>query len=544
MMVGLDDAVKQGTKEGIEESIEQTIKQSSKQIIEESMTTATKSSLEATFGRQIPKSYLDATGEQLTKSGAEKFYRTSVRRMIREGGENGPKQALEATVKALGVSQAEAAEIVVGNLGVQLSRQGADEAVQAALKASGRSLKEIICATPSVIRGFLRSVYDNAIRLGKNPKQALRQTKKLKESIAFKRAALVLGVPAAGAVIIGAGYSIYNIVSDMGSAASNPSEEQAETQAEEPPSTPSQVIGQSIIGLSAIGIGGIALLSVMALGGKKDKAVAASEEGDFVCADCGLVFVGDKPDVCDDCGCTDIQPMLQDKGWDPRDVHNPWKTPPEDDQTRIRRRLRKDPVPKIRMDPSDRYDELMRERRERRDRLLERMRRREQGRFKIPRVPEEDDEDDDDDDDDMGGFGFDQIPDPWFEDQLDDMVEEAVGKMRDDGMAIGPVKRISPEGYGLSTKILTDAEEAEACDLARLFYEDNEEEIREVMAEARMEYHDLDKALELPGYIPVELDWESWWNQRNPFPDKSRHQRNSLRTHFKMCLQELIKQMR
>jgi hypothetical protein len=116
--------------------------------------------------------------------------------------------------------------------------------------------------------------------------------------------------------------------------------------------------------------------------------------------------------------------------------------------------------------------------------------------------------------------------------------------MRDDGMAIGPVKRISPEGYGLSTKILTDAEEAEACDLARLFYEDNEEEIREVMAEARMEYHDLDKALELPGYIPVELDWESWWNQRNPFPDKSRHQRNSLRTHFKMCLQELIKQMR
>ena len=267
MMVGLDDAVKQ------------TIKQSSKQIIEESMIAATKSSLEATFGRQIPKSYLNATGEQLTKSGAEKFYRTSIRRMIREGGENGPKQALEATVKALGVTPAKAADIVVGNLGVQLSRQGANEAVQAALKASGRSLKEIICATPSVIRGFLKSVYDNAIRLGKNPKQALRQTKKLKESIAFKRAALVLGIPAAGAVIIGAGYSAYNIFSDMRSAAS---EEQAETQAEEPPSTPGEVIGQSIIGLSAIGIGGIALLSVMTLGGKKDKAVAASEYEDPV----------------------------------------------------------------------------------------------------------------------------------------------------------------------------------------------------------------------------------------------------------------------
>ena len=281
-MVGLDDAIKQGTKEGIEESIEQGVKQSAKQLIEESMTTATKSTLESTFGRQIPKSYLDATGEQLTKSGAEKFYRTSVRRMIREGGENGPKQALEATVKALGVTQAEAAEIVVGNLGVTLTRQGADEAVQLALKASGRSLKEIICATPSVIRGFLRSVYDNAIRLGKNPKQALRQTKKLKESIAFKRAALTLGVPAAGAVIIGAGYSIYNIFTDMRSAASNPSEEQAETQSEEPPSTPSQVIGQSIVGLSAIGIGGVALLSVLMLGGGKDKAVAASEGEDPV----------------------------------------------------------------------------------------------------------------------------------------------------------------------------------------------------------------------------------------------------------------------
>ncbi len=282
-MVGVDDVAKQGVKDTVTEGIEQGVKQSAKQLIEESMTVATKSSLESTFGRQIPKSYLDATGEQLTKSGAEKFYRTSIRRMIREGGENGPKQALEATMKALGVSSSEAAEIVVGNMGVSLARQGGEAAVQAALKASGRSLKEIICATPSVIRGFLRSVYDNAIRLGKNPKQALRQTKKLKESIAFKRTAMILGVPAAGAVIIGAGYSAYNIFSGMQSSASNPSEEEASTQAEEDPSTPSEVIGQSLIGLSAIGIGGLGLVAVLMMGGdKKEKAIAASESEDPV----------------------------------------------------------------------------------------------------------------------------------------------------------------------------------------------------------------------------------------------------------------------
>lgn len=282
-MVGIDDAAKQGVKDTVTEGIEQGVKQSAKQLIEESMTTATKATLESTFGRQIPKSYLNATGEQLTKSGAEKFYRTSIRRMIREGGENGPKQALEATMKALGVSSSEAAEIVVGNLGVSLARQGGEAAVKAALKASGRSLKEIICAAPSVIRGFLRSVYDNAIRLGKSPKQALRQTKKLKESIAFKRAALILGVPAAGAVIIGAGYSAYNMFSGMQSSASNPSEDEASTQAEEDPSTPSEVIGQSILGLSAIGIGGLGLVAVLMMGGdKKEKAIAASESEDPV----------------------------------------------------------------------------------------------------------------------------------------------------------------------------------------------------------------------------------------------------------------------
>ena len=269
-MVGVDDAIKQGTKEGIE-AVEQGVKQSAKQLIEDSMTTATKSTLESTFGRQIPKSYLDATGEQLTKSGAEKFYRTSVRRMIREGGENGPKQALEATVKALGVTQAEAAEIVVGNLGVTLTRQGADEAVQLALKASGRSLKEIICATPSVSGDSGPSTTTSSGQ-GSVGSASDQETKGPSLS---SRPCSHLGVPAAGAVIIGAGSP---------STTSSPTWDQASTRRRNSQtgvrgttSTPSEVIGQSIVGLSAIGIGGVALLSVLMLGGRKDKAVNASE---------------------------------------------------------------------------------------------------------------------------------------------------------------------------------------------------------------------------------------------------------------------------
>jgi hypothetical protein len=233
----------------------------------------------------------------------------------------------------------------------------------------------------------------------------------------------------------------------------------------------------------------------MALGGKKEKAVAASEEGDFVCADCGLVFVGDKPDVCDDCGCTDIHPMLQDKGWDPRDVHNPWKTPAEDHRSR----MRIDRMPK----KPDNYDELVEERRknlERSNRLMERIRR------------------------DEGGF-----------DQIDDSpINKVIDSMRDEGMAIGPVQRLGMD------EILTEAERAEICDLARLFFEDNEDEIRQALANGS------------------KIMWVSWWEQRNPFLDESRYPTNRYsrlrrpggikhipgRMHFRNCLGELVKQMR
>ena len=164
-MVGIDDAIKQGTKEGIEESIEQGVKQSAKQLIEESMTTATKSTLESTFGRQFGH-YLDATGERDQVLSRELYH--SVRRMIREGGENDPKR-LRSTVKALGSPRPKPPDS--GRTGSHVTRRGADEAVQLALKASGRSLKEII-ATSSVIGDRIRL---RQRVVCKNPKQALRR---------------------------------------------------------------------------------------------------------------------------------------------------------------------------------------------------------------------------------------------------------------------------------------------------------------------------------------------------------------------------------
>lgn len=480
-----------------EQAVKEGIQQTTKQIITEGLEKIPKESLEQTFGRQIPRSYLNSTGEALTKSGAERYYRTSIRRIIREGGENGPEQAIEATVKALGVSRSEAADIVVGNLGVALTRQSADEAVQAALKASGRSLKEIICATPSAIRGFLGSVYDNAIRLGRNPRQALRDTKKLSQSIAFQRAKMTLGWSVAASTVMILGYNAWQFGSGLFDRTKpEKTKEQAEQEVDQISGQPATaIIGQSVMGLTAIGIGGVALLGVLTMGGeKKDVAVAASEEGDFVCEDCGLVFVGDKPDVCDDCGCTDIQPMLQDKGWDPRDVHNPWKTPPENPRSR----MRIDRMPR----KPDNYDELVEERRKN----LE----------KINRL--------------RGKGGFDEIDDS----QMDQMIGNVLDRMREEGMAIGPVQSID------QNRILTDAERAEICDLARLFVEDNEDEIRQALANGS------------------PIMWVSWWEQRNPFLDESRYPTSRYsrlrrpggikhipgRMHFRNCLGELVNRMR
>ena len=381
-----------------EQAVKEGIQQTTKQIITEGLEKIPKESLQQTFGRQIPRSYLNSTGDALTKSGAERYYRTSIRAIIREGGANGPEQAIEATVKALGVSRAQAADIVVGNLGIALTRQGADEAVQAALKASGRSLKEIICATPSVIRGFLGSVYDNAIRLGRNPRQALRDTKKLSQSIAFQRAKMTLGWSVGASVVMILGYNAWQVGTGLFDRTKpEKTKEQAEQEMDEisGQSAPA-IIGQSVMGLTAIGIGGVALLGVLTMGGNKDKAVAAAE----------------------------------------------------------------------------------------------------------------DDEEDDD--------------------QMDRMIGNVLDQMREEGMAIGPVQRIE------MSEILTEAERAEICDLARLFFEDNEDEIREALANRS------------------NIMWVSWWDRRNPFLDKTRYPHRlgdrkpggikhwSGRSHFQDCLQDLI----
>ena len=259
------ELIEQGIKEGIQQGLKQSAIDSLQKISVES--------LESIFGRQIPKSYLNSTGDALTKSGARRYFRTSTRALIKEGGEDGPARALEATVKALGVSQSEAAEIVVGNLGVRLIRANADEAVMAALRGSKKTLSEIICSTPATIKSFVRSVYDNAIRLGRSPRQALKQARSVSDSIAFKRATLILGVPAAGAVVFGAGWAIYTIGSDLVGRGKEPEPSQAEESVDEPPQ---KIIGQSIMGLTAIGLGGVALLSVLAMGGKKENAVATN----------------------------------------------------------------------------------------------------------------------------------------------------------------------------------------------------------------------------------------------------------------------------
>jgi len=390
-MVGLDDA----------------IKQSAKQLIGESLEKMSKETLESTFGRQIPRSYLDSTGKNLTKSGAEKFYRTSIRAMIREGGEDGPARAVEATAKALGVTPAEAAEIVVGNLGVTLTRQLADQAVQTSLKASGRTLKEIICSTPSAIRGFLRSTYDNAIRLGRDPKQALAQTRKLGRSISAERAKLTLGYGLGAGVLVTLGFGAWELGSSLFDRIGTGAEAEPQQEIDETvPDQPSAVIGQSLIGLSGMAIGAVALMGVLTMGGKKENAVAAAE----------------------------------------------------------------------------------------------------------------------DDEEDDGAGGFDQID--------DSQIDKVIDSMRDEGMAIGPVQRT-----GL-IEILTDAEKAEICDLARLFFEDNENEIREALAKRS------------------KIKWFSWWQRRNPFLDETRYPRIRYgrepggiknitgRQHFTKCLQELINRMR
>jgi hypothetical protein len=260
-MVGVDEAIEQGTK----------------QLIGESLEKMTKEGLESTFGRTIPRSYLDSTGKNLTKSGAEKYFRTSIRAMIREGGENGPANALQATVKALGVSQAEAAEIVVGNLGISLTRQGGEAAVRAALNASGMTLKQIICATPSAIKGFLRSTFDNAIRLGRDPKQALAQTRKLGRSISAERAKMALGYGLGAGVLVTLGFGAWELGSSLVDRVRSPDQDPEKEIEEIVPEEPSSVIGQSVIGLTAIAAGGVALLGVLTMGGKKDKAVAAAE---------------------------------------------------------------------------------------------------------------------------------------------------------------------------------------------------------------------------------------------------------------------------
>ena len=269
-MVGTE-GIEQGIKQGIGESIEQGIKQSSVDALK----ATSKGTLENLFGRKIPKSYLNSTGDALTDSGAKKFLRTGIRGIVREGGEEGPANALQAVKQALGVPGDEAAQIVVGNLGVRLTRANADEAVMAALKSNKKTLSEIICSSPANIKLFIRSVYDNAIRLGKNPRQALKQAKDVSESIAFKRASLILGVPVAAIFVLGAGWSIYNIGSDLLNRSGESEPSQAEDPIDDPPGS---VIGQSIVGLSAIGIGGLGLLAVLTMGGNKEKsAVAASE---------------------------------------------------------------------------------------------------------------------------------------------------------------------------------------------------------------------------------------------------------------------------
>ena len=269
------ESVEQGVKQGVKQGVESTLKAS----MVNSLQAMSKEGLESTFGRQIPRSYLDSTGKSLTKSGAEKFYRTSIRGIIRDGGPEGLENAIKATSKSLGIPTAQAAEMVVGNLGSRLTRQLGSESVQAALKGTGKTIREIICSSPAVIRSFLGSVYRNAIRLGKNPKQALKEAKAVSKSIAFKRATLVLGVPAAAYVLFAGGYAAYNMFSGIPSP-TPASEQDATEQAEKSLSDPGAVLGQSIMGITAVAGGGILLLGVLMTGNKKDKAVAASEDED------------------------------------------------------------------------------------------------------------------------------------------------------------------------------------------------------------------------------------------------------------------------
>ena len=271
----IDNIVGESVEQGVKQSVKQGVESTLKASMVNSLQAMSKEGLESTFGRQIPKSYLNSAGTALTKSGAEKFYRTSIRAMIREGGEEGLENAVKATSKSLGMPTAQAAELVVGNLGSRLTRQLGSESVQAALKGTGKTISEIICSSPAVIRSFLGSVYRNAIRMGKNPKQALKEAKAVSKSIAFKRATLVLGVPAAAYVLFAGGYAAYNMFSGI-SSPTPASEQDATDQAEKSLSDPGAVLGQSIMGITAVAGGGIILPGVL-MTGDKEKAVAAAE---------------------------------------------------------------------------------------------------------------------------------------------------------------------------------------------------------------------------------------------------------------------------
>ena len=304
----VEASVKVGVREGVEESIELGITKGGKAGIKQAMgegleqyaKQVTPQMIESTLG-YIPRQGFRSAAGGLTQGGLSGSLDIGLRRMAKEGGEDGGAHALKQLAKlsdqaGLGLSPnqmvnmvAAALKVPSGNMAIRgfafdgmlramRSVDLGDDILNAAVRESTESsLKALVLAPVRGIRNFSRALYSSFREGGLSPKNAYKSTKEVMGKVNRSRLITYAGGGLAASILLGTGYLIWSGMTNVAPDPNEPDEDASggDSVNTDPlvPATEKSLMGQAVFGLGAVAVGGLLLYTVITMtGGKKKKS--------------------------------------------------------------------------------------------------------------------------------------------------------------------------------------------------------------------------------------------------------------------------------
>ncbi len=303
----VEAGVKVSVREGVEESIELGITKGGKAGIKQAMgegleqyaKQVTPQMIESTLG-YVPRQGFRSAAGGLTQGGLSESLDIGLRRMAKEGGEDGGIHALKQLAKlsdeaGLGLSDKQMVNMVAAALKVNtntLAVKGllldglvtamrsvdlGDDVLNAVVReGTESSLKALVLAPVRGIRNFSKALYISFREGGLNPKNAYKSTKEVMGKVNRSRLITYAGGGLAASILLGTGYLIWAGMTNVAPDPNEPDEDASggDSVNTDPlvPATEKSLMGQAIFGLGAVAVGGLLLYAVVSMTGGEKKS--------------------------------------------------------------------------------------------------------------------------------------------------------------------------------------------------------------------------------------------------------------------------------